>query len=112
MNSTVKTIVFWLVIVLSAVLLWQVVKAGSSGPKEKTISFSEFLSDVDQAKVAEVTITGTEVRGKFKDDPKQGFNTTVPANTMPCVTISRIAAVRSPADSRATRVSAINMPSA
>jgi cell division protease FtsH len=79
-NSTVKTVVFWLVIVLSAVLLWQVVKAGSSGPKEKTINFSEFMSSVNQGKIAEVTITGTEVRGKFKDDPKQGFNTTVPAN--------------------------------
>ena len=79
MNSTVKTVVFWLVIILSAVLLWQVVKAGSSGPKERTISFSEFLSDVDQGKIADVSITGTEVRGKFKDE-KQAFNTTVPAN--------------------------------
>jgi cell division protease FtsH len=79
-NSTVKTVVFWLVIVLSAVLLWQVVKAGSSGPKEKPINFSEFMSDVDQGKIADVSITGTEVRGKFKDDPKQGFNTTVPPN--------------------------------
>jgi cell division protease FtsH len=78
-NSTVKTVVFWLVIILSAVLLWQVVKAGSSGPKERTISFSEFLSDVDQGKIADVSITGTEVRGKFKDE-KQAFNTTVPAN--------------------------------
>ena len=29
MNSTVKTVVFWLVIVLSAVLLWEVVKQGA-----------------------------------------------------------------------------------
>ena len=40
MNSTVKTVVFWLVIVLSGVLLWQVVKAGSSGAKEAEINFS------------------------------------------------------------------------
>ena len=79
MNSTVKTVVFWLVIVLSGVLLWQVVKAGNSGAKEREINFSEFLSDVDQGNVSEVTITGQEVRGKFKND-KAGFHTTVPAN--------------------------------
>ena len=79
MNSTVKTVVFWLVIVLSGVLLWQVVKAGSSGTKEREINFSEFLSQVDQSNVTEVTMIGQEVRGKFKND-KAGFHTTVPAN--------------------------------
>jgi cell division protease FtsH len=77
-NSTVKTVVFWLVIVLSGVLLWQVVKAGSSGTKESEINFSQFLADVDQSKVNEVTMIGQEVRGKLND--KSGFHTTVPAN--------------------------------
>ena len=57
MNSTVKTVVFWLVIVLSAFLLWQVMKAGSAGQKEKEVNFSQFLSDIDQGNVKEVTIT-------------------------------------------------------
>ncbi len=78
MNSTVKTVIFWLVIVLSAFLLWQVVRTGSNGPKEKAINFSQFLENVDQGNVKEVTITAQEVRGKFKDDT--GFNTTAPAN--------------------------------
>jgi cell division protease FtsH len=77
-NSTVKTVVFWLVIVLSGVLLWQVVKAGSSGTKESEINFSQFLADVDQSKVNEVTMIGQEVRGKLND--KSGFHTTVPSN--------------------------------
>jgi len=77
-NSTVKTVVFWLVIVLSGVLLWQVVKAGSSGAKERPINFSEFLSNVDQGNVSEVTMIGQEVSGKFKSD-KSGFHVTVPA---------------------------------
>ena len=79
MNSTVKTIVFWLVIILSGVLLWQVVKAGSSSAKEREINFSEFESQVDQGNVTEVTIIGQEVRGKFKND-KASFHTTVPPN--------------------------------
>ncbi len=67
MNSTVKTVVFWLVIVLSAFLLWQVVRQGSNSQKETEINFSQFMSDVDQGNVKEVTINGQEVRGKYKN---------------------------------------------
>ena len=79
MNSTVKTVVFWLVIILSAVLLWQVVKAGNTGQKDKEVNFSQFMSDVDQGNVKEVTISGMEVRGKYKND-NSGFHTTAPVN--------------------------------
>ncbi len=79
MNSTVKTVVFWLVIGLSALLLWQVVKAGSTGQKEKEVNFSHFMADVDQGNVSEVTLLGMEVRGKYRND-NSGFHTTVPAN--------------------------------
>ncbi len=80
MNSTVKTVVFWLVIVLSGVLLWQVVVRGAnSGAKERDITFSEFLSQVDQGNVSEVTMIGQEVRGKFKND-KASFHTIAPSS--------------------------------
>ena len=48
-------------------------------PKEREISFSEFLSQVDQSNVTEVTITGKKSAAKYKND-KAGFHTTVPAN--------------------------------
>ena len=80
MNSTVKTVAFWLVILLSGVLLWQVVKAGGSGNKESEISFSKFLQDVDRGDVNEVTIIGTsEVHGKYKSGGA-GFHTYAYAN--------------------------------
>ncbi len=79
MNSTVKTVVFWLVIVLSAFLLWQVMKAGSAGQKDADVNFSKFLSDVDQGNVKDVTITGQEVRGHYRND-NSAFHTTAPAN--------------------------------
>ena len=47
-----------------------------SGAKEREINFSEFLANVDQGNVSEVTMIGQEVRGKFKND-KAGFHTTV-----------------------------------
>ncbi len=79
MNSTVKTVVFWLVIVLSGILLWQVVKAGGSGQKEREINFSDFMSQVNQGNVAEVTVLGVDVRGRYKTD-KVTFHTIVPPN--------------------------------
>jgi cell division protease FtsH len=77
-NSTVKTVVFWLVILLSAVLLWQVVKGASATQKEKDVTFSQFMADVDQGNVKEVSVNGQEVHGKFQDN--SGFHTTAPAN--------------------------------
>jgi cell division protease FtsH len=77
-NSTVKTVVFWLVIVLCGVLLWQVVTSSRNATKESEVSFSQFMSDVDQSKVKEVTITGPEVHGKYTDGA--GFKTIVPTN--------------------------------
>jgi len=77
-NSTVKTIIFWVVIAVSAVALWQVVKNANSGQKVKEINFSQFMADVDQSAVKDVTLTGMEVTGKTNDG--SSFHTTAPAN--------------------------------
>ena len=79
MNSTIKTVLFWAVIVVSAFLLWQVVRTGSTGQKEKEIGFSEFLADVDPGKVQDVMFIGQEAKGKF-NYPDSPFHTTVPTN--------------------------------
>ena len=79
MNSTVKQVVFWVVILLSGVLLWSVVKNNSTGVKEREVNFSQFLSEVDQGKIKDVTVYGPEVRGDYNNE-KSGFHTTVPAN--------------------------------
>ena len=79
MNSTIKTTVFWLVIVLTGVLLWQVFKNGAGNAKQREINFSEFMSQVGQGNVAGVTVNGTDVNGTYRND-KAGFHTTVPPN--------------------------------
>ncbi len=79
MNSTVKTIVFWLVIVVAGVLLWQVVKGANPSTKEREINYSEFMSQVDQNNVSEATVVGNDVRGKLKND-KSSFHAVVPPN--------------------------------
>jgi cell division protease FtsH len=77
-NSTVKTVAFWLVIGLSALLLWEVIQQGRGGQKDKEINFSQFMGDVDQGKVHEVLIDGMQLHGKYADGSP--FHTTVPQN--------------------------------
>ena len=64
MNSTVKTIIFWVVIALSALLLWQVVRQANSGQKVQELNSSQFLAYIDQGNIKEVTINGQEATGK------------------------------------------------
>jgi cell division protease FtsH len=78
-NSTVKQVVFWLVILLSGILLWSVVKNNNTGVKEREINFSQFLNEVDQGKIKDVTVYGAEVRGDYLNE-KATFHSTVPPN--------------------------------
>ena len=78
MNSTVKTVLFWLLIGISALLLWEVVKGARDGPKDKEVNVTQFMSDVDQNNVREITVNGMEVRGKYRDS--SSFHTTAPSN--------------------------------
>jgi len=77
-NSTVKTVLFWLLIGVSALLLWEVVKGARDGQKDAELNVSQFMSDVDQGNVRELTVNGMEVRGKHRDGSL--FHTIAPAN--------------------------------
>jgi cell division protease FtsH len=77
-NSNIKTAIFWVVLICVAVLLWTVVRTGK-GPHQSAINFSQFLSDVDEGKVKQVTFRGTDVQGDYKDG-NAGFKTQVPIN--------------------------------
>jgi len=77
-NSNIKTLIFWVVLICVAVLLFSVVRMGQS-PKETTLSYSDFMKRVEEGAVKEVTITGNEVRGTFQN-PNQALRTFVPPN--------------------------------
>jgi cell division protease FtsH len=62
MNAA-RTAFFWLVIVVSAFLLWQVVRAGGTAQAVPEISYTEFLARVASGQVSKVTIAGSMVRG-------------------------------------------------
>ena len=80
MNSTVKSILFWVFILACLVLLWQIVQKSTSNGKDQEISFSTFMDDARQGQVQDVTITNSTVTGHFRNNKDNGFHTTVPAN--------------------------------
>jgi cell division protease FtsH len=63
LNSTLKTLLLWTVIFVMVVLLWNFFQAGKVTREE--LSFSEFLDAVEAGRVAEVTISGSEINGKL-----------------------------------------------
>ncbi len=64
MNSTVKTALLWVVIIVLVFLLWSLFQTtkGASDP----IRFSDFMNHVRKGEVESVTIRGDEIRGVFK----------------------------------------------
>jgi cell division protease FtsH len=75
LNSTVKTLLLWVVLIITGVLLWQVVQRTQSG-NEKDRDFSYILNEIEKGTVESVEITGSEVKGKFKEGTS--FKTTMP----------------------------------
>ncbi|MFA4858804.1 MAG: ATP-dependent zinc metalloprotease FtsH [Candidatus Margulisiibacteriota bacterium] len=71
MASNWKNILLYIIIVLAGILLLLPLFNVPVGPKE--ISFSDFLNQVDHGKIAEVTLRGEMVEGKFSD--KKLFST-------------------------------------
>jgi hypothetical protein len=78
MNSVGKAVLFWAVIVVSAFLLWQTVKSGSTARVVPTISYSDFLARVASGQVSSVTIVGSVVTGL--DAKGSSFRVIAPAN--------------------------------
>ncbi|MFC6646867.1 ATP-dependent zinc metalloprotease FtsH [Granulicella cerasi] len=79
MNSTVKHLLIWVLTVTCLLVVWQFVSKNISAGRSQAISLTTLQADADANKIAEVTVNGTEVNGKYKDN-KGAFTTTIPAN--------------------------------
>ncbi|HEV3063253.1 MAG TPA: ATP-dependent zinc metalloprotease FtsH, partial [Vicinamibacterales bacterium] len=64
MNSTLKSLLFWVVLFVVGVLIWNFSTKFQS--HERPASFSEFIQWVDSGTVAGVTITGQDITGTTK----------------------------------------------
>jgi len=79
MNSNVKTAIFWVVLICIVVLLWAVVRTGQS-PREEQFTFTNFINEVEAGRIKKVVITGSEVKGEFREDSGKQLRTVVPLN--------------------------------
>jgi cell division protease FtsH len=77
-NSAVKNIIFWVVMAVTALLIWAVVKS-STGERVADLTFTELVTRVNKDEIKDVTIAGTDVTGTFKKDNSH-FRSTIPAN--------------------------------
>jgi ATP-dependent Zn protease len=80
MSSTVKTIVFWLFILLCLVLLWGAVERSASIGEEREYAYSDLFTKVQDGQVLDAVIQGNELRGHLKASPRDEFHTTLPSN--------------------------------
>jgi len=76
LNSTLKSLLFWMALVVLGVLIWNFSTKFQSG-SPRTVTFSEFMSWADSGGVARVTITGQEINGYTKVN--EHFQTYAPA---------------------------------
>ena len=80
MNSSVKTIMFWLFILICLVLLWGVVERSTNMGKEPEYAYSDLYDKVVNNQVLDAAIQGDELKGHLKVSPKDEFHTTLPSN--------------------------------
>jgi cell division protease FtsH len=77
-NSNIKTLIFWVVLICLAVLLFAVVRTGT-GQKDIPLTLSDFVTKIQDGDIKEVTITGTDVRGTLNSN-SVGFHLQIPPN--------------------------------
>jgi cell division protease FtsH len=77
-NSTFKTVILWVTLVAVAVVLWRMIQGGPNAGKDQEIAYTQFMSDLNDGKVADVTIEGNVARGKLRDGSV--YHSVVPAS--------------------------------
>jgi cell division protease FtsH len=78
MESTIRPIIFWVIILVAGITFWQVMKSAPKKPKSIEISYSQFLSDVDAEKVTKVKISNNRAEATYRDGSQ--FRVAVPAD--------------------------------
>jgi cell division protease FtsH len=80
LNSTLKSLLFWMVLIVMGILIWQF--STTFQRNETQMEFSKFLQHLDKGEVQSVVITGDEITGKLTvsnaGDGSSNFRTYAP----------------------------------
>ncbi len=63
MNSTLRSLVFWMVLVVVVVLIWNVSTQFQTA--DNSVNFSDFLRQVDAGEISSVELAGNEISGTY-----------------------------------------------
>jgi len=87
LNSTVKQLLIWVLLITGVICLWTLVGKSVGGPKPQDASYSDVLNKAQAGQVKNVIIDGTTVTGQYTNN--DAFRTTIPANDPEMYTIFR-----------------------
>jgi cell division protease FtsH len=76
-NSTFKTVILWVTLVAVAVVLWRMIQGGPNSGKDHEISYTQFMTELNQGNVSDVTIENNLARGKLRNGDM--YHVVVPA---------------------------------
>ena len=76
MNANLRNFALWVIIGLLLIALFNLFQSPGQRTSSNEISFSQLLNEVDQGRVRDVTISGSQINGHFSDG--RGFQTYAP----------------------------------
>jgi cell division protease FtsH len=74
LNSTLKSLLFWMVLVVVGVLIWNF--STTFQTRDRTMTFSDFVRQLDEGQIQKVTLTGNDILGTTKSGER--FRTYAP----------------------------------
>lgn len=84
-SKSYRSLLFWVGLGIIMIILWSLLQSQATVKKE--VVFSDFIIDVEENKVSEVTIAGNQINGKYVDGSP--FKTITPAQYDDLVNILR-----------------------
>ncbi|MGD1010359.1 MAG: ATP-dependent zinc metalloprotease FtsH [Candidatus Aminicenantales bacterium] len=84
-NRSTKNLLFWISAGILIILLWSFLQSPAAAKKD--VTFSQFMTEVEQGTVEKVTIQETQLNGVYKDG--QTFKTTLPSGYADLIKILR-----------------------
>ena len=77
MNSTIRTLMFWVCIIAGLMVLLSMWSKSANMGKDKEIPYSDLFSAVKAQQVADAEVQGGDLHGHMKASPKEQFHTHV-----------------------------------
>ena len=86
MNSTARTIAFWMLMIVLAVVLWKMASTGGPSARTQDLNYSQFLAELEKGNVRDVTIALSQISAEVSGEMKEGgdhFRVTIPKESLP-----------------------------